>query len=259
MKTIPVELKTREGMLVSIPAFTGGTRELAQHIVTEAKKRRSSYYCFGSGHTLSVLYTDSEFGRALSASAGVAADGISAAWLFSTVAGRCVRRQPGPDVTNMLCSTGFAGDVTVGFFGSTNEVLERIRDELASREGAPEIVYMESPEYAPVRTLARDQYIADINRESPDILFVGLGCPKQERWMHRVAGRVNSVLLGVGAAFDFLAGVKPRAPSIVRLVGLEWLYRSVTEPRRIAFERLPKQIAGSSMLAIETLLHGVGR
>jgi N-acetylglucosaminyldiphosphoundecaprenol N-acetyl-beta-D-mannosaminyltransferase len=79
-----------------------------------------------------------------------------------------------------------------------------------------------------------DAAIVDaINQSGVRILFVGLGCPKQELWMHAHRGQVNAVMLGVGAAFDYLAGIKPQAPLWMQRIGLEWFYRLVTEPKRL--------------------------
>ena len=75
--------------------------------------------------------------------------------------------------------------------------------------------------------------LEDLERSGARILFVGLGTPKQERWMAAHRGEVNAVMLGVGAAFDFLAGRKRQAPRLVQRLGLEWLYRLVHEPRRL--------------------------
>jgi N-acetylglucosaminyldiphosphoundecaprenol N-acetyl-beta-D-mannosaminyltransferase len=90
-----------------------------------------------------------------------------------------------------------------------------------------------SPPFAEMSNQEDADLVEQINRSGIRILFVGLGCPKQEIWMARHRGKVNAVMLGVGAAFDFHAGVKPQAPPWMQGIGLEWLFRLSTEPRRL--------------------------
>jgi N-acetylglucosaminyldiphosphoundecaprenol N-acetyl-beta-D-mannosaminyltransferase len=95
------------------------------------------------------------------------------------------------------------------------------------------VAYAQAPPFRPLTAKEDAAVVHEINRSGARILFVGLGCPKQERWMASHKGAVNAVMLGVGAAFDFLAGMKPQAPAWMQRVGLEWLFRLGTEPRRL--------------------------
>jgi N-acetylglucosaminyldiphosphoundecaprenol N-acetyl-beta-D-mannosaminyltransferase len=96
-----------------------------------------------------------------------------------------------------------------------------------------QIAYAYSPPFKQLSDEEDRQVIESINSSRARILFVGLGCPKQEYWMHEHRGKVQAVMLGVGAAFDFIAGTKPQAPSWVQKIGLEWLFRLLSEPRRL--------------------------
>ena len=103
-------------------------------------------------------------------------------------------------------------------------------------------------------TLEEDEQVTrEINASGVRILFGGLGSPKQDRWMHAHQGRVNAVMLGVGAAFDFLAGAKPQAPGWMRRSGLEWLFRLATEPRRL-WRRYLSQNPPFVVLAISQII-----
>jgi N-acetylglucosaminyldiphosphoundecaprenol N-acetyl-beta-D-mannosaminyltransferase len=95
------------------------------------------------------------------------------------------------------------------------------------------VAYAHAPAFRQLTPEEDAAVVREINDSGARILFVGLGCPKQERWMASHKGCVNAVMLGVGAAFDFLAGSKPQAPAWVQRAGLEWLFRLATEPRRL--------------------------
>jgi N-acetylglucosaminyldiphosphoundecaprenol N-acetyl-beta-D-mannosaminyltransferase len=133
----------------------------------------------------------------------------------------------------MLAAAEKAG-VPVGYYGSSERVLESLVDASRLRYPKLKIVLSESP---PFRTLtpAEDADVVDrISASGARLLFVGLGCPKQEAWIMDHVGRVPAVMFGVGAAFDFLAGTKSQAPRWMMRWGLEWIFRFAIEPRRLA-------------------------
>jgi len=121
----------------------------------------------------------------------------------------------------------------VGFYGSMPEVLNLLVDRLMAKNWDLKIAYSFSPPYRDLNSDEEADIVQKINDSKARILFVGLGCPKQENWMAAHRGKVNAVMLGVGAAFDFQAGVKSQAPVWMQKIGLEWFYRLVTEPRRL--------------------------
>jgi N-acetylglucosaminyldiphosphoundecaprenol N-acetyl-beta-D-mannosaminyltransferase len=115
-------------------------------------------------------------------------------------------------------------------FGSTTDVLARLSERLAVTVPDVEIAGSYSP---PPGSEDSAQALAAIRATEPDVVWVALGAPRQELWMLRNAGRVGALMLGVGAAFDFHAGTKQRAPVWMQELGLEWLHRFVSEPRRL--------------------------
>jgi N-acetylglucosaminyldiphosphoundecaprenol N-acetyl-beta-D-mannosaminyltransferase len=133
-----------------------------------------------------------------------------------------------------LCEVAAAKNKRVYFYGSSDDVLAKLKQKLLEAYPTLQIVGMHSPEHkADVQTETVSK-IAEINALKPDYIFVGLGCPKQEIWMYRHANLFpDSVLLGVGAAFNFHAGTVKRAPEWMRNSGLEWLFRLIQEPRRL--------------------------
>jgi N-acetylglucosaminyldiphosphoundecaprenol N-acetyl-beta-D-mannosaminyltransferase len=124
-------------------------------------------------------------------------------------------------------------NLPVGFYGGSPEVLNMLIKRMQARYEGLNVAFSCSP---PFREMSREEDLAiieQINQSGVRILFVGLGCPKQEIWMAEHRGKVKAVMLGVGAAFDFHAGTIPQAPAWMQRVGLEWLFRLGTEPRRL--------------------------
>jgi N-acetylglucosaminyldiphosphoundecaprenol N-acetyl-beta-D-mannosaminyltransferase len=132
-----------------------------------------------------------------------------------------------------LCEDAERRDIKVGLFGSTPETLEQLRGSMIKAFPKLNIAYCVSPPFRKLAPDEDDEICKSINTSSTGLLFVGLGCPKQEKWMAAHRGRVRAVMIGVGAAFDYHAGIVPRAPVWMQANGLEWLYRLVSEPRRL--------------------------
>jgi N-acetylglucosaminyldiphosphoundecaprenol N-acetyl-beta-D-mannosaminyltransferase len=153
----------------------------------------------------------------------------------------------GPDLTPAVCERAAAEGIPVGFHGGSPEALDGAVAKLRERFPTLNVVYRHSPPFRPATPAEEAETIDAINASGARILFVGLGCPKQERWMAVNRGRVNAVMLGVGAAFDFLAGTKRQAPRFLMKIGLEWAFRFATEPRRLARRYLyhnPRYLTG---------------
>jgi N-acetylglucosaminyldiphosphoundecaprenol N-acetyl-beta-D-mannosaminyltransferase len=131
-----------------------------------------------------------------------------------------------------LCERAAKENISVYCYGSTEETLRLLRGQLAAAFPTLEIT-SESPPFRALPTNEDDLAVERINSSGAGIVFVGLGCPKQECWMAEHRGRINAVMIGVGAAFDFHAGTIKRAPKWMQNAGLEWLHRLASEPRRL--------------------------
>lgn len=140
----------------------------------------------------------------------------------------------GPDLMLALCERSLEKGYRHFFYGGAPGVPERLAERLGARFPGLRVVGTFSPPFRPLTLEEDEKVVRMINGASPDILWVGLGAPKQERWMaeHRDRLRVP-VMIGVGAAFDFYAGVKRQAPRWMQRAGLEWLFRLCQEPRRL--------------------------
>jgi N-acetylglucosaminyldiphosphoundecaprenol N-acetyl-beta-D-mannosaminyltransferase len=159
-------------------------------------------------------------------------DGAPVAWMLRRHGFSDQRRISGPDLMLALCDRASREGLVVYCYGSTRETLAKLDRSL--RSAFPNLQIMtESPPFREL-SLEEDASVVDrINASGAGIVFVGLGCPKQERWMAAHRGQVRAVMIGVGAAFDFHAGTVQRAPVWMRNNGLEWLHRLLSEPRRL--------------------------
>jgi len=160
-------------------------------------------------------------------------DGMPLVWMMRLKGQRDQQRVYGPTLMLHVLESAACENVPVGFYGSSPEVLQALTARMHARFSNLQIAYSFSPPFREMSREEDEQMIENINTSSARILFVGLGCPKQEKWMAEHRGRINVVMLGVGAAFDFHAGVKSQAPSWMQKFGLEWFYRLLTEPRRL--------------------------
>ena len=139
----------------------------------------------------------------------------------------------GEDITYKLCEFASENNYSIGFYGSTLDNLSKLETQVRIKYPNIKIKFLESPPFKVLNETENEYYLNKINEQEIDILFIGLGCPKQENWMHVNKTKINSVLLGVGAAFDFISRNKKNAPIIVKRLGLEWLFRLISEPKRL--------------------------
>lgn len=210
------------------------TKEQAMEAVWYLVKiRRPAYVTFCNVHLAMTADGDSRLADAVRASDLCLPDGAPVAWFMSRARTSPQARIAGPDFMEALCSQCAERGVSIGLFGSRPEVLQQLATRLSERYANLSISYSCSPPFSGWSEGAESEFVSQMNASGAAILFVGLGCPKQELWMARNARRVNAVMLGVGAAFDFQAGIIPRAPAWMRCSGLEWLHRLYSEPRRL--------------------------
>jgi len=198
-----------------------------------AQSDESRYVAIANVHAVMVCHDDPAIRPAVNGADLVTPDGMPLVWMLRLKGARHQERVYGP--TLMLHVLGMAAleNIPVGFYGSDPETLRGLVSTLTARFPGLRIVYTLSP---PFRELTPEEdacYVSEIVASGARILFVGLGCPRQEQWMAAHRGRVPAVMLGVGAAFDFHAGTKKQAPSWMQGLGLEWLFRLAQEPRRL--------------------------
>jgi N-acetylglucosaminyldiphosphoundecaprenol N-acetyl-beta-D-mannosaminyltransferase len=176
---------------------------------------------------------DVEFKIAVNNADMATPDGAPIAWALRRLGHAAQERINGPDLMMKYLAEAERLGQTVFFYGSTESTLAKLRVELAKQFPTLRIGGTCSPPFRALTRAEDDQVVNMINESGANVVFVGLGCPKQEKWMADHRGRINAVMIGVGAAFDYHAGVIKRAPLWWQRNGLEWLYRLGSEPRRL--------------------------
>lgn len=196
-----------------------------------SSRGESRYVCVCNVHMVMEAHDDPSFQQVVLGADLVTPDGMPLVWALRLMGVRRATRVYGPDLMLELCAMAARDGVPVGLHGGESAVLARLAERLADRFPGLQIVYAEAPPFGPDPD--EKARVERINASAARILFVALGCPKQERWMARHRGRIPAVMVGVGAAFDFIAGTKPQAPRPLQSAGLEWAFRMATEPRRL--------------------------
>jgi N-acetylglucosaminyldiphosphoundecaprenol N-acetyl-beta-D-mannosaminyltransferase len=205
----------------------------AQQVIAWSGANESRIVCAANVHMLMEAYDSPRYRKILNSADLVTPDGMPLVWVMRLKGQRDQQRVYGPTLMLHVLEAAACEHVPVGFYGSSPEVLQALNVKIQSQFSNLQIVYSFSPPFREMSEEDDKKIIENINTSGARVLFVGLGCPKQEKWMAEHRGKVNVVMLGVGAAFDFHAGVKSQAPAWMQKIGLEWFYRLVTEPRRL--------------------------
>ena len=215
------------------------TSELAcTRILTLARLRQPAYICFATAHMLVEASRDVTVDDAYANAAMVNPDGTPIAWCLQLMGHRTAQCVSGPRMTPVLLGAAAANGISVGFYGGRQKTLDLITAALARTYPHLRINYVYSPPFRPLEKAHQDQVLQQILDSGVQLLFVGLGSPKQERWMREFSPALPCVCLGVGAAFEFMSGEKVMPPKWVQQMGLAWLVRLCQEPRRLARRNL---------------------
>lgn len=163
----------------------------------------------------------------------VTADGVPLAWGLRLLTGQHADRVYGPALMLEVCRAAESAGVPIGLYGGKTHVLDRLHAELQRRFPQLVIAYCYSPPHRPLSREEDDDVVESMRLSGARILFVALGCPKQEYWTDQHRDRLHFPIIAVGAAFDFIAGEKKQAPPFLQGIGMEWAFRLAVEPRRL--------------------------
>lgn len=219
--------------VVSLLTTVASQESLIESIARMAENRKRGYVCVSTVHMVMEAYDSQEFKSIVNGADLVITDGMPLVWMQKLQGASNAERTRGNDLMSGLFCEAEKRGLSVGFYGGKPEVLDKLAKKAAGEYPALDVVYQHAPPFRPLETIEEKAVIADINKLAPDILFVGLGCPKQEKWMFHNKERLNTVMIGIGAALDFYAGNIPEAPEWLQKLGLEWLYRLSQEPGRL--------------------------
>jgi N-acetylglucosaminyldiphosphoundecaprenol N-acetyl-beta-D-mannosaminyltransferase len=197
-------------------------------------RNEQNYVCVTPAHGVMECLSDPHLRDIFNKSGLTTPDGMAIVWLLQIKGYRDVRRVYGPDLVAAICEYSLTRGWRHFFYGGAPQVAEKLVERLHLNFPGITIAGTYTPPFR-MLTFEEDQAIIEhINALQPDIVWIGIGSPKQERWMAEHLGRVQApVMIGVGAAFDFIAGEKKQAPYFMQRLGLEWFFRFITEPRRL--------------------------
>ncbi len=208
--------------------------EVCDLIYEWSLKKKSAYICACNVSSVLEARKNPKFAKVLNGAMIATPDGVPLVWALRWLGVRGQQRVYGPDILLRFAKYVAAKTGHTSFFiGGGPGIAYRLGKELRDRYPGFEVAGTYSPPYTNL-TLQEDRSIVDrINRSGATVVWVGLGAPKQEIWMADHADKINAVMIGVGAAFDFISGNIPQAPIWIRNLGFEWLFRVVVEPRRL--------------------------
>lgn len=196
--------------------------------------RTPNYVTVTPAHGVMDGVNDPEIKAIFNASGLTTPDGMAIVWLLKAYGHAHVDRVYGPDLLLAACQYGIERGWTHYFYGGAPDVGEQLVDVLKEKFPGLKVVGIHSPPYRPLTPEEDAAEVEMIQQADPDIVWVGLSTPKQERWMAAHVKKLHvPALIGIGAAFDFISGNKPQAPRWIQRSGFEWLYRLLSEPARL--------------------------
>lgn len=210
-----------------------GVDEAASVAATWAEDGAGRVVCAANVHMVMQAWDDPPFAAALAGADLVVCDGRPLVWASALLGMGDAEQTRGFDLMEAVCARAARRGLRVGLYGAAPAVLDEVHRRLLAAHPGLEVVYAVSPPFRPLTAGGDQAVLADIVAAGVHVLFVSLGCPKQERWMLERRDRLGCVMLGVGAAFDMLAGELSVAPRWAQRLGLEWVFRLVSEPRRL--------------------------
>lgn len=227
------EAMRRTGQVLSAKVDVIGWDEAIARIAGWAAARASRYVCITNVHSVVTAGSDEGFGRVLADADMVTPDGAPVAWMLRKLGFAGQQRINGPDLMWRYCEQAAGRGESIFLYGGTPETLVILQEKLRAVFPGLRIAGAISPPFRQL-TAAEDAVdVERINASGAGTVWVSLGCPKQELWMAAHRGRVQAVMIGVGAAFDYHAGTIRRAPPWMQRNGLEWLHRLCSEPGRL--------------------------
>lgn len=218
-----------------------------------ARQRLSKVVCVANVHMLIEAKADETFAQVLYQADMLTPDGMPLVWVTSRLRKRQQDRVAGMDILLSLCKKAAGDNISIFFLGSTPDVLWGMEQRLKKEFPTLKIAGMVSPPFRPLTRDEDEALVKEINDSGAGMVFVSLGCPKQERWMDAHKDRVKAVMVGLGGVFPIFAGEKKWAPVWVQKSGLEWLYRLAQEPGRL-WKRYAKTIPLFLVLAFKQII-----
>jgi N-acetylglucosaminyldiphosphoundecaprenol N-acetyl-beta-D-mannosaminyltransferase len=224
--------------VVSLSVNICDSRSITERVAELVSDGKGGYICFSTVHMVMESYDDAEYAKKVNAADMVIPDGMPLVWMQKLQGRKDAHRTRANDMMIELCSVAESRGWSVGFYGASQKVIDQIQERAANDFPKLKVAYALSPPFRPLSDNEESEIKNKIAAASPDLLFVGLGCPKQENWMSKNSPDLKPIMFGVGASFDFFAGNVKESPPWIGNLGLEWLYRLWQEPRRLWYRYL---------------------
>ena len=202
-------------------------------IFSWGQNHESRYVAICNVHSVVTALQDKTHSIVLNAADMATCDGMPITWSLRKLGYPTQQRINGPDLMWKYCEVAEKTGQKIYFYGSTDETLNMLKAKLVASFPALQIAEMYSPPFRELTEVEDTEIVKRLNDSGANVIFIGLGCPRQELWMHQHRGKINAVMIGVGAAFNYHAGTIQRAPLWMQNAGLEWLHRLASDPRRL--------------------------
>ncbi len=219
--------------LFGLTINTGRFSSYVEAIIEGSYLRKSMAVYVANVHMFMEAQRDANLSSMINQADVVAPDGMPLCWALKALKGVSQERVAGMDLLPALLREACAKGLRVFFYGGTEEMLRNASEYFKNNLRSLQVAGLYSPPFRELTGSEREGVISRINSSHADLVFVVLGCPKQERWIHCMKGRVHAVMVGIGGAFPVLLGLQRRAPGWMQACGLEWLFRLGQEPRRL--------------------------
>ncbi|GIK84392.1 MAG: UDP-N-acetyl-D-mannosaminuronic acid transferase [Patescibacteria group bacterium] len=220
--------------ILSVPVTVTNYLETITFVKRTISQRKKIYIYVAAVHLIMECQKNPKLLKSLKGAAIVTPDGMPLVWISKLLGNKLAGRVYGPNLTIMLCRLAELSGFTIFLLGGSTGQSKNLVSTLQSKFKKINIVGNIDTPIRPIPKKENQIIVDAINKSKPDIVFVGLGCPNQELWIMENRSKVSApVLIGVGAAFDFISGKVQQAPVWMQNSGLEWLYRLIQEPKRL--------------------------
>lgn len=226
-------MNTERRNILKMPVSVTNPEDAITRILGAAGENGGRYVCVANVHMCMEAYDAPDFNQVVSNANLIVPDGVPIVWSLKALGEKSVGQVRGSDLMLRLCEEASRRNISIGLYGGTPETIGQLRSVFTTMLPGLRIACAIAPPFRPLTPEEDDAYTNTINKSGIKILFVGIGCPKQEDWMASHRERLSCVMLGVGAAFDFFSGAKKHAPRWLQKSGLEWAFRLSQDPRRL--------------------------
>ncbi len=219
--------------LLSININLGTYSSFINNLIDKAKTRQSYYTCVANVHMVIEAYKKPFYADIVNRATLVTPDGLPLTWALNILYGIKQERVAGMDLLPDLLTAAEKQDLSVAFYGGTDALLEKTKKHVKIKYPGLTVSKLHSPPFRLLTPEEESAVVQMMNDSEASIIFVVLGCPKQEKWMASMEGKIHALMIGIGGALPVFAGLQKRAPVWMQQIGLEWLHRLKQEPRRL--------------------------